>query len=193
MKGLRARVLAVCLVAGALGCGEHTHEVQDYVLEPGQPLGAHAATVGPFRIRTAISGRSSRSAESTTVFTDSQGSLGGPYSLHLVGSYYGQTREAWRLSEVTMQIGSEPPVLLHSREQPAVEVPFEPWLEHAISGSHVIPLGDRLPFQTDHGVTFSVTFQAPGSDEPRALSTTFVGRARSSKTSKLDSLMRGSL
>lgn len=185
------RLITVGFAACAMACGEHTHEVEDYVHMPGQPPHALCAELGPFRLRTAISGLNITSRPASTVLTDSRGRLVGPYTLHVVTSYYGEPQDVCSLLEVTMQIGRRPRVVLHSMNDVEVDVTFEPWLDHAVSGSHRIPLGDRLPFQEDDEVQFTVVFRPPGSDQVHRLRTSYVGRRRRTTTSKLETLLQG--
>ncbi|MEM9380577.1 MAG: hypothetical protein AAGB93_11560 [Planctomycetota bacterium] len=191
MKHPLGKSLLVGIAACVIACGEHTHEVEDYVHKPGQPPHALQTELGPFRLRTAISGSNTTSRPASTVMTDSQGRLAGPYTLHVITSYYGETRDVCSVLEVSMQIGRRPPVVLHSINDGEVDVTFEPWLDHAVSGSHRIPLGDRLPFQEDDEVHFTVAFRPPGTDQVHRLRTSYVGRKRRTTTSKLETLVQG--
>jgi len=112
-----------------------------------------------------------------------------------VTAYYGQTQDVCKLHEITIQIGSQPVIVLHAQTDPVIDVAYEPWLPHAISGSHLVPLGKQLPFQTQEDVVVTVKYQPPPPDPPaspdiRTLRAVFVGVKSKDASSKLDTLLR---
>lgn len=188
MKQVLLGLVIGCVAFVPLSCGEHTHEVERYRLkDPSEP----ETKIGPFRLRAVISGEVSNPGlvNPADVAVDSQGQTTGPYTLHVVTSYYGQTQDVCKLHEVTIQIGEEPVMVLHSENDPVIEVAYEPWLAHAISGSHLVPLGDQLPFQTQKDVVVKVKYQPPGSPDVHNFRAVFVGVKSTTVTSKLDTLL----
>ncbi|MEO1082080.1 MAG: hypothetical protein AAFY29_21155 [Pseudomonadota bacterium] len=192
MKRVPLWLVATLLLGGLSGCGRHTHEIEKYVLlSADQTEPAPSVAVEPFRIRAVISGEVTQTRAAGSVFTDSRGSLSGPYTLHVMTSYYGQTEEVCELHEITMRIGRRPKLTLHSRDELPLRIAFEPWLEHALSGRHDVALGDRLPFQESDEVAVAVTFQAPGSEQLQTLHAVFVGQKSEVTRSKLEAIVKG--
>ncbi len=192
MKRMLSGLTIGCVVSAAFGfggCGEHTHEVERYRLK--DPSAAETK-IGPFRLRAVISGEVSTPGldNPADVLVDSHGQLTGPYTLHVVTSYYGQTQGVCKLHEVTMRIGDQPVVVLHAETDPVIDVAYQPWLPHAVSGSVVVPLGDRLPFQTRDDVVVTVKYQPPERPDIHDFRAVFVGDRSKTVTSKLDTLLR---
>ncbi|MEM1188234.1 MAG: hypothetical protein AAGI72_06895 [Pseudomonadota bacterium] len=192
MKRVPSWLVVTLLLGGLAGCGRHTHEIEKYVLlSADQTTPPSGDEVEPFRIRAVISGEVTQTRAADSVFRDSSGSLAGPYTLYVMTSYYGQTKEVCELHEITMRIGHRPKLTLHSRDELPLRIAFEPWLEHALSGRHDVVLGDRLPFQESDEVAVAVTFQAPGSDQLQTLHSVFVGQRSEVTRLKLEAIVKG--
>ena len=90
-----------------------------------------------------------------------------------------------------MQIDDQAPIVLRGRDQTAIQLAFEPWLDHAVAANFELPLGDRLPFVDGQRVTVEVEFVPPESAESHAIRTVFRAEFRTRRASKLEMILKG--
>ena len=156
------------------------------------PRSSFSRTIDRFRIHVLINDTYERIVDCDSLFCDSSGQRGPPYTLVISTSFYGETMDAVTIHEVTLQIGSGTPITLHNADDEPIRRSFEPWLDHAVKANHHIPLDEQLSFVAGEEVTVTVRFQPPESAETQTITTVFQGKKASVSRSKLMMLLQGS-
>lgn len=165
---------------------------EDYQRQIDDPRSSFSKTIDQFHIQLLVNATYEQISDCDSLFCDSSGRRGPPYTLVISTSFYGETRDAVAIHEVMLQIEAETPIALHSVENEPIRRSFEPWLDHAVKTSHRIPLVGILPFVEDQEVVITVRFQPPQSTEIRTITTVFRGKRQSVSKSKLMTLLQGS-
>lgn len=156
------------------------------------PRSSFSRTIDRFRILVLINDNYEQIVDCDSLFCDSSGRRGPPYTLVISTSFYGETTDAVAIHEVVLRIGSDTPIALHSANDEPIRRSFEPWLDHAVKANHHIPLDEQLSFVAGKEVTVTVRFQPPESTETQTITTVFQGKQESVSRSKLMMLLQGS-
>lgn len=190
----RAHVATLTLLAllGSGGCGVSTQHTERYLRDVGNPDSSFSKEVDRFRIQLLLQGTRHKTPESRdSVFFDSVAYVRAPHTLYVSTAYYGTTEDTAEIHGITMQVDEQAPIVLHGRDETPIELAFGPWLDHAVSASFQLPLGEKLPFVDGQQVTVEVTFVPPESTKTHSIRTVFRAEYRSRKTSKLEMLVKG--
>lgn len=188
LKKISCIPLLLCLSA----CGESTMHSESYQRLIDDPRSSFSRTIDQFRIHVLINDTYEQIVDCDSLFCDSSGRRGPPYTLVISTSFYGETVDTVAIHEVTLQIGPDAPIMLHSADDEPIGRSFEPWLDHAVKANYRIPLDEQLSFVAGEEVTVTVRFQPPESTETQTITTVFQGKKKSVSTSKLMTLLQGS-
>ncbi|MEM9057656.1 MAG: hypothetical protein AAGD86_09275 [Pseudomonadota bacterium] len=188
------RAAAFCVLATSLmSCGTSVQHSDRYVCDFDNPQSSFSKTVDRFHIRLLVSGTYSRAPGSRdSVFHDSVGFVRPPYTLHVSTSFYGVTNDVAKIQRITMQVGSDEPVVLHGDDAPTLRLAYEPWLDHAVSANLRFPLGNKLPFARGEAVAFEVHFVPPEAERAHSIRTVFRGTSNTHEMLKVEMLLQGS-
>lgn len=186
-------ILTSLTLLGMTGCGVSTQHTERYLRDTGNPESSFEKKIDRFYIQLLLNGTREESSESRdSVFFDSVAFVRAPHTLHISTAFYGTTREAVEIHGITMQVDDEAPIVLRGRDETPIQLAFDPWLAHAVSATHELPLGDRLPFVDGQQVGIEVEFVPPESTELHSIRTVFRAAFRTRKTSKLEMILAGS-
>ncbi|MCG8375370.1 MAG: hypothetical protein MI702_02690 [Chlorobiales bacterium] len=163
-----------------------------YQRQVGDPRSSFSKKIDQFHIHLLINDTYERISDCDSLFCNSSGRRGPPYTLLIGTSFYGETRDVTAIHEVMLQIGAESPIALHSADDEPIRLAFEPWLDHAVKANHRIPLVETLPFLENEELVITVRFQPPESAETHAITTIFRSKKESVSRSKLMMLLQGS-
>ncbi len=163
-----------------------------YERQIGDPRSSLARKVDQFYIRLLINPTYYPIDDCDSVFCDSSGRRGPPYTLVIGTSYYGETADAVAIHEALLQRGSGAPIALHRADDEPLRLFFEPWLDHAVKANHLVPLGENLPFVAGEDVIVTVRFQPPESSEVHTITTVFRGTTERVSRSKFMTVLQGS-
>ncbi len=177
---------------GTGGCGVSTQHTERYLRDVGNPESSFQKEIDRFRIQLLLQGtREETPGSRDSVFFDSVAYVRAPHTLHVSTAFYGTTDDTAEIRSITMQVDDQAPIVLRGRDQTAIQLAFEPWLDHAVAANFELPLGDRLPFVDGQHVVVEVEFVPPESAESHVIRTVFRAESRTRRASKLEMILKG--
>ena len=190
--GISRTTLTSLTLLWVTGCGVSTQHTERYLRDVGNPESSFEKKIDRFHIKLLLNGTREESPESRdSVFFDSVAFVRAPHTLFVSTAFYGTTEDTVEIHNVTMQVDDQTPIVLHESGETPVQLVFEPWLDHAVSATHELPLGDRLPFVDGQHVSFTVEFVPPESTESHSIRTVFRAEFRTREVSKLEMILVG--
>lgn len=184
--------ILACVALLLAACGEHSLYAERYQVDFEDPRTTFEYKEDNFYVRLWIDDyQVPVESQVFSVWRDSEAHITGPYGLGINANWYGRTEDTVGVLEIIMEREGEPPIILHGRDDPPMELEFEPWLDHAISSDAVVPLDELLPFEEARKVSFTVTLRPPEGLDEVTVTTVFKGTAYRRDTLKIETVLLG--
>ncbi len=183
------RLLLVSLTVACIvisGCGKHTYHGEQYK----RKSMSGTSKIDKFQIKLSIAETHPEFDGNILWFllSNTHEEHGYPNKLLISSQFYGRTDDPVKICEIKMTIGSQPEIILLDEDHEDMLILYKPWIERAVSGNLVLPLGDKLPFVKGQKVTVVVKYQPPESSQIYEVKTVFEGTVTDRSYTSIDVL-----